>query len=122
MRKQSPITYVLVAAVIFAAAMIVMNIYAVRAEKPEAQGSAKDEDQEVTEALRHGGYREAARIKGHYVGNTDPNWDWALFDIEALTKNSMAVVVGIPQRSKSQLSPSGLSVVTEYEVAVQEVI
>src|SRR5438045_8810974 len=98
MRKQSPITYVLVAAVIFAAAMIVMNIYAVRAQKPEAQSNAKDEDQKVKEALRRGGYREAARIKGHYVGNTNPNWDWSQFDIEALTKNSVAIIVGITQR------------------------
>lgn len=45
-----------------------------------------------------------------------------MFSLEELTKNSVAVVVGIPIRSKSKLSDSGQSVLTEYEVGVQEVI
>lgn len=122
MKRYSPKTYILVAAVIFAVAIIVMNIYAVRAQRPQAQESAKNKEQEETEALRRGGYRELAKIKGHYVGNIDPNWDWAMFSLEELTKNSVGVVVGVPIRGKSQLSPGGQSVITEYEVGVQEVI
>jgi len=56
----------------------------------------RDEQKKMTEAIRRGGYREAARIKGHYVGTVDPNWDWASFDLETLTKSSAAVVIGIP--------------------------
>lgn len=121
MRKHSPTTYILVVAAIFAATIIVINIHATRAQRPQTQDSTNDE-QQVTDALRRGGYRELAKIKGHYVGNIDPYWDWSLFNLEALTKNSVAVVVGTPLRSKSQLSPSGQSVITEYEVTVQEVI
>lgn len=122
MKKYSPRTYIIVAALILSAAFIVMSIYSVRAQRPQAQDGAKDKEQDETEALRRGGYRELARIKGHHVGNIDPNWDWSLFNMEELTKNSVAVIVGIPRRSKAQLSPSGQSVVTEYEVGVQEVI
>ncbi|MDT5123906.1 MAG: hypothetical protein QOC96_3388 [Acidobacteriota bacterium] len=122
MRKHNLTIYVLAVAIIFAAAIIIINIHAAMAQKTQAQDRTNDERQEVKEALRRGGYREVARIKRHYVGNIDPHWDWSSFSIEGLTKNSAAVVVGIPVRSKSQLSSNGLSVVTEYEVTVQEVI
>lgn len=122
MKKYSPRTYIIVAAVIFSVALIVMNMYAVRAQRPQPETSAKNKDQDDTEVLRRGGYRELARIKGHHVANIDPNWDWALFSLEELTKKSVAVVVGIPIRSTSQLSPSGQSVLTEYDIGVQEVI
>ena len=59
-----------------------------------SQESAANGFREVRDALRRGGLREAAKLKGHYVGDFDPHWDSGRFDIEALTKNSMAVVVG----------------------------
>jgi flagellar biosynthesis/type III secretory pathway M-ring protein FliF/YscJ len=127
MKKYSPITYVLAGIVVFAVAtMIVMNIRAVRAQKTPAQdntqGNANDDHKEVKEALRRGGYREVAKIKKHYVSNFNPHWDWSSFDMEALTKNSVAVIVGSPTQSKSQLTPNGQLITTEYEVSVQEVI
>jgi hypothetical protein len=68
------------------------------------------------------GYREAARIKGHYVGTVDPYWDWASFKLEALTKSSAAVVIGIPERSKGRLDANGEMIVTEFDVRVKETI
>jgi hypothetical protein len=80
----------------------VMNIGSVRAQKPQAQDS--DEHEQVVRALRRGGYREVAKLKGHYVGNIDPNCDWSLFDLATLTKHSAAVVLGTPTRGEAKLS------------------
>ena len=123
MKKHSPMAYILVSIIIFAsAAIIIVNIRAVRAQRPQVQESASDEHEAVKEALRRGGVREAARIKKHYVANFNPHWDWSSFDIEALTKHSAAVVVGTPTQGESQLSADGQLITTNYEVAVQEVI
>jgi hypothetical protein len=85
------------------------------------QNSAHDDYREVRDALRRGGLREAARVKGHYVGDFDPHWDFGRFDIEALTKNSAAVVVGVPSKIVgSRLVSHGQLIVTDYEVKVQE--
>jgi hypothetical protein len=81
-----------------------------------------DEDSKLVEAIRRGGYREAAKLKGHYVGTVDPNWDWTNFDLETLTKNSVAIVIGIPEHGKAQLSSTGDMITTDYDVRVQEVI
>jgi hypothetical protein len=81
-----------------------------------------DEQRKLVEAIRRGGYREAAKIKGHYVGTMDPNWDWASFDLETLTKNSAAVVIGVPESSKGQLNSNGEMIMTQFEVRVKETI
>jgi hypothetical protein len=121
MKKYSATKYLIVFAATLAVAVIIMNIYAARAQKPQTQDS-KEEYQKTKEALRRGGYRELAKIKGHYVANIDPNWDLPLFDLESLAKNSVGVMIGIPIKSKPQLSASGRSVITEYDVVIQEVI
>lgn len=82
----------------------------------------RDEQKKMTEAIRRGGYREAAKIKGHYVGTVDPYWDWASFDLETLTKSSAAVVIGIPEKSSGQLDSSGEMIVTQFDVRVKEAI
>jgi len=82
----------------------------------------RDEQKKMTEAIRRGGYREAARIKGHYVGTVDPYWDWASFDLETLTKSSAAIVIGIPEKSRGQLDSNGEMVVTQFDVRVKEAI
>jgi len=81
-----------------------------------------DEQKKMAEAIRRGGYREAARIKGHYVGTVDPYWDWASFDLETLTKSSAAVVIGIPENSRGQLDSNGEMIVTQFDVRVKESI
>lgn len=80
-------------------------------------------EREVINALRRGGVREAAKLKGQYVGDFDPHWDFGLFDIEALTKNSTAVVVGhVVKKLGGRLSDSGNVIFTDYEVVVNETI
>jgi hypothetical protein len=75
----------------------------------------------VRDALRRGGLREAARVKGRYVADLDPHWDFGLFDIEALTKGSVAVVVGIASKKvDARLSSNGHLIFTDYEVEVIE--
>src|ERR1700687_2457075 len=64
-------------------------------QQTNRQGSTPDDFIQIRDALRHGGYREVAKVKGHYVGDFDPNWDFGLFNIESLTKNSAVVVVGV---------------------------
>jgi hypothetical protein len=81
-----------------------------------------DEQRKMVEAIRRGGYREAARIKGHYVGTVDPYWDWANFDLETLTKSSAAVVIGIPEMSKGKLNSNGEMILTQFDVRVKEAI
>jgi hypothetical protein len=77
----------------------------------------------VRDALRRGGIREAARLKGHYVREFDPHWDFGRFDIEALVRGSEAVLVGVPTSTLSgRLTAEGQLILTDYEVSVQEVI
>lgn len=86
------------------------------------QDSAADDQTTVRDALRRGGLREAARIKGHYVGEFDPHWDFGRFDIETLAKNSAVVIVGVPIKEVgSRLSPSGQTILTDFEVKVVQV-
>jgi hypothetical protein len=81
-----------------------------------------DEQRKMVEAIRRGGYREAAKIKGHYVGTVDPYWDWASFDLETLTKSSAAVVIGIPESSKGRLNSNGETILTQFDVRIKEMI
>ena len=80
-----------------------------------------DEHKRLVEAIRRGGYREAAKVKGRYIGVKDPSWDLN-FDLETLTKTSAAVVIGVPQRGISQLSSDGSEITTNYNVRVDSVI
>lgn len=77
----------------------------------------------VRDALRRGGLKEAAKLKGHYVGTFDPHWDFGLFDMEALTKGSSAVVVGsVVKKLGSRLAESGQLIFTDYEVVINETL
>jgi hypothetical protein len=103
-----------------AVALLIMN--GVWGRYASGQDGAAAEQVELRDALRRGGLREAARIKGHYVAEFDPHWDFGLFDIEMLAKNSAAVIVGVPTKIiGGRLTPSGQSIVTDYEVRVKEV-
>ncbi len=77
--------------------------------------------EDVTQAVRRGGLREAARIKGHYV-SMERTSGWGKYDIDSLTKNSVAVIVGVPLTSTSQLSNNNELITTQYEVKIREVI
>lgn len=88
-----------------------------------AQSNTADDFIAVRDALRRGGLREAAKLKGHYVEEYDPHWDFGQYDLEGLSKNSAAVIVGVATKKlASRLEPNGEMIVTDYEVAVREVI
>lgn len=85
------------------------------------QNSAEAQERAIIEAMRRGGLREAARIKGHYVGSINTS-HWLKYDLESLTKNSAAVIIGKPLSSASRLSPDGELITSEYQVNINEVL
>jgi hypothetical protein len=91
---------------------------AVKSEK--TQTSAQDSRREI-EAVRRGGLREAARITGKYVARVNAS-TWIKYDLEGLAKNSYAIVIGTPLEHSSQLTDDGTSIVTEYELKINEVL
>jgi len=94
-----------------------------RGQQTNRQTLTPDDFIQIRDALRRGGYREAAKVKGHYVGDFDPHWDFGLFDIESLTKISVVVVVGVATRAlPSRLAANGQLIVTDYEISVRETI
>jgi hypothetical protein len=116
-------TFPILILLLFASVTFLFAVYSTPITSSQSQNlSDIDEHKKLAEAIRRGGYREAARIKGHYVGTVDPNWDWASFNLETLTKSSAAVVVGVPERSKGELSPNGDMVMTTYDVKVEETL
>src|SRR5438067_13888209 len=107
-------------AMILGIAVLALGI-TVRTNRQSPQNRA-DDHKKIVEAIRHGGLREAAKIKGHYVGIQDPNWDWTNFTVEALTKASIGVVVGSPEHAAPELSSTGDSIDTHFVVRISEVI
>src|SRR5215216_1025982 len=91
-------------------------------QNPPTQNASNDEAVALRQALRQGGLREAAKLKGVYVGEYDPHWDWAQFTLEALTKNSAAVIVGRFTKKLDARVPDRNVIFTDYEVAVEETV
>ena len=88
-----------------------------RAQTPQA------DVKEMVQVLRREELRGAARVKGHYVADFDPHWDFGRFDVDELTRNSAAVVVAVAGKNLgSKLTESGLAITTDYEVLVQDTI
>ena len=88
-----------------------------------AQENRAADQRALVEALRRDGMRGAARLKGNFVGEFDPHWDFGLFNIEALTRNSAAVVVGVATKKLAGYElVGGGRIFTDYEVLVQETI
>lgn len=86
------------------------------------QNQSADDALAVRAALDRGGLREAAKLKGHYVGEYDPHW-WCLQpDVETLTKNSVAVIVGRFTKKLEARIPDSRVIFTDYEVTVDEVV
>src|SRR5215208_6613997 len=75
----------------------------------------------VVEAVRRGGLREAAKIKGHYV-STERTTGWEKYDLEALTQTSSEIIVGTPHLSSSSLTSSGDSIASEYQVRIDQTL
>lgn len=122
MRLRSKLSPIVILTISFVLCLIFANVFTGVTQSQPQKSREKSESQKVIEAIRRGGYREAARLRGHYVGTADPNWDWANFNLEELTKTSAAVIVGVPQTSIAQLSPTGDQITTNYKVKVENVL
>lgn len=122
MRLRSKLSPIVILTISFVLWLILANVFTDVTQSQPQKSREKSDAQKVVEAIRRGGYREAARLKGHYVGTSDPNWDWANFNLEELTKTSAAIIVGVPQTSIAQLSPTGDQITTNYKVKVENVI
>lgn len=118
---------VLVATIICLVVAATVSVISTRGSRPLQQSQSPGQKQSnedalaLRDALRQG-LREAAKLKGNYVGEFDPHWDWGLFSIEDLTKNSAAVIVG---RFTKKLDPrliEGKAIYTDYEVAIDELL
>lgn len=73
-------------------------------------------------ALRKGGLREAAKLKGHYVG-IERTTDWAKYSLESLTQASSIIVVGTPILSSAKVvGVENDRIVTEQLVRVDQVL
>jgi len=81
----------------------------------------ENSSQELVEATRKGGLREAARIKKNFV-SSEPSSGWAKYDLEALTQNSSLIVVGTPILSTSKLSDSGQQILTDHQVRIEQTL
>jgi hypothetical protein len=119
---RSKLSPIVILTALFVLALIFTNAFTGVTQNQPQKSPDKSEPKKLIEAIRRGGYREAAKLKGHYVGTEDPNWDWANFNLEELTKRSAAVIVGVPQTSIAQLSPTGDQITTNYTVKVEKVI
>jgi hypothetical protein len=86
-----------------------------------SQQASTPDPQEEVKAVRRGGLREAARIKGHYLGSVRAS-GWGKYDVDSLTKNSIAVIVGVPLTSTSHLSNNNELITTQYQVKIREVL
>ena len=87
--------------------------------EPLLNKTSQDPDP-VKTAVRNGGVREGARIKGHYVATERIN-GWLMHDLESLANSSVAIIIGTPSSASSRLTASGEWIITEYKVRIDQV-
>ena len=90
-------------------------------QDPDARKKVDDERSRIVQAVRRGGLREAARIKGNYV-STHIVESPVYSGLEALASHSSLIIVGTPSRNVCHLPPNGIRLTTDYDVEVQDVI
>ena len=84
--------------------------------------SKPSEQESTVKAIRRGGLREAARIKGQYKG-TVRTTGWGKYDLEGITSNSSNIVIGVPSNGSSAIAgTSGQTIETQYKVKVERVL
>lgn len=91
-------------------------------QDPGSQKQSDDDALAVRKALKRGGLREAAKVKGSYVAEYDPHPDMLPFSVETLTKSSAVVIVGRFTRKLDPRLLDGKVIFTDYEVAVEELV
>ena len=91
-------------------------------QNPSSQQPGSDEARALSEAYKRDGMRGVARLKGVYVAESNPHWEPGRFDVETLTRNSAAVIVGRIKKKLDARLLEGKLILTDYEVAVEELV
>jgi len=91
-------------------------------QNPSSQQPISDDVRALREAYERGGLREVAKLKGVYVAESNPHWEWGKFDVETLTKDSAAVIVGRFTKKLDARLIDGKVIFTDYEVAVEDLV
>src|SRR5882672_12330452 len=107
---------------IAAACLAIFGNSSQRLQEPSGQQPSSDDARALREAYKRGGLRGVAKLKGVYVTESNPHWDTGRFDVESLTKNSAAVIVGRFTKKLDARLIDGKVIFTDYEVAVEELV
>ena len=86
----------------------------VRSQEPKPA----DTSSEDVQAIRRGGLREAARIRGHYVGSIRAS-HFLKYDLESLTAHSGNIIIGSPIDNSIHLSSDGQMITTWYRIKIR---
>ncbi len=116
MKKHTHTKYVVLVLGIVAVLSVAMA--GSKASRPQ---DVPSERRAQTEAVRRGGYRELAKMKGEVVVNR-PVTSFVKFDLDTITKKSAAVVIGTAVSNLSRLSADGEQITTDYQFEVHEVL
>ena len=93
-----------------------------RSQDRAQQQPGNDDALALRKAYERGGLREVAKLKGIYVAEHNPHWDWGTFDVESLTKISAAVIIGRFTKKLDARIPDRNVIFTDYEVVVDELV
>jgi len=108
---------------IAAACLAIFGNSSQRLQEPARQQPSSDDSVALRKAVMREGLRGAAKLRGNYVEEFNPHWDWARFDVEGLTKGSAAVVEGrFTKKLDTRLGSEGMVIYTDYEFSVHELI
>ena len=91
----------------------------IKAQSP--QNTSEEEDSRIKEILRTKGLKEAVKVKGQYTSVELVHY-YLVYDLESLTQDSSAIVIGVPTSNECQLTSSRDSITTVYKVSVKEAI
>lgn len=89
----------------------------VRSQEPDPP----DKSSEDVQAIRRGGLREAARIRGHYVGIRTTSYSLK-YDLESLAAHSGSIIIGNPIDSTAHLSADGQLITTWYRIQIVQAL
>jgi hypothetical protein len=108
---------------IAAACLAIFGNSSRRLQAPVRQQQSSDDADALRKAVMRDGLRGAAKLRGNYVEEFDPHWDWGRFDVAGLTKGSAAVVEGrFTKKLDTRLGSEGMVVYTDYEFSIDELI
>lgn len=106
-------------------ALVLVTVMFLLAKNAEMQAVTKQPSQgpdPVVVALRRGGLKEAAKLKGNYVG-IERTSDWGKYSLESLVQASSIIVVGTPILSSAKVvGVDNDRIVTEQLVRVDQVL